>query len=541
MPDVGGGVVHPLSVPASIAPAGGDKGAWPGSVVVLAFASTALAWAFRGEIAAAVQVWSNSATFGHAFFIAPICLFLFYRARHRLALLQPSPAPWATVLVAMLAFAWVIGEMANVVVVKQLALVGLWQALFLLVLGWRITRAALFPLLFLYFAVPVGSSAIPVLQDLTAQMVAHLLRTTGIPVFLDGFVIQIPSGSFLVAEACSGVRYLIVSLALGVLAAHLFLRSWPRRLLFVGLSIVIPILANGIRAYSIIMLAHLTDYRTAGEFDHVLYGFLFLGIVTVSLLGLAALLRDRHGPDAGAPAVADVDDRLQRQRPTSKGGVPAQAAYGGAALALIFLAQAWTAVVKEPPVAPVPALLLPHVTAPWQTAADGEPGWQPDFHGHDLALQGSYRLGSDQVDLRVAYYSHQREGAEAISDMNNLVGAGKQWRALQVRRATIPVRGKEHPYVRMLLGGRGDSYIVWYWYRVGGQSTSSRMFGKLLELKTLLGGDRAASVVAIGSRVSADAQRTEALLGAFLNQHLNSDGTLVRLAKPPTAAAPASP
>lgn len=537
LPGVDGDVVHPLSLPASIAPAAGGRGAWPGSLVVLSFASAALVWAFQTEIGAAVQVWSNSATFGHAFFIAPISLFLFYRARHRLAPLQPSATPWATVLIAMLAFVWVSGEMANVIVVKQLAVVGLWQALFLLVLGWRVTRAVLFPLLYLYFAVPLGSSAIPVLQDLTAQMVVHLLRLTGIPVFLDGFLIQIPTGSFLVAEACSGVRYLIVSLALGVLAAHLFLRSWPRRLLFVGLSIVIPIAANGIRAYSIIMLAHFTDYRTAGEFDHVLYGILFLGIVTVSLLGLAALLRDRHRPDPGAVDVADVGNRPLRQPATSKRGLAAQAACGSGALALIFLAQAWTALAKEPPAAPAPALLLPHASAPWQTAADGEPDWQPGFHGHDLALAGSYRLGSDQVDLRVAYYSYQREGAEAISDMTNFVGAGKQWRALQVSRASITVKGREQPYVRMLLGGRGDSYIVWYWYRLGGQNTNSRLFGKLLELKALIGGDRAASVVAIGSRVSAEEQSTEALLGSFLDQYLNSDGTLVRLAKPPIAAA----
>src|SRR3546814_20295136 len=74
-------------------------------------------------------------------------------------------------------------------------------------------------------------------------------------VFLDGYLIQIPTGSFLVAEACSGVRYLLVSVALGVLTAYLFFRPWPRRLLFVALSVAVPIVANGIRASGIIMLA----------------------------------------------------------------------------------------------------------------------------------------------------------------------------------------------------------------------------------------------------------------------------------------------
>lgn len=539
---VGNGSAHPLSRSEGAAAAAGDRAAWRSSLAILVVASAAVAWMFRTEVAAAVQVWSTSATFGHAFFVAPLSLLLLYRARHRLAPLQPTPAPWAVVLVALQAIAWVIGEMTNVMVIKQLAAVGLWQALVLLVLGWRVTLAALFPLMYLYFAVPVGSSAIPILQDLTAQIVVHLLRLSGIPVFLDGFLIQIPSGSFLVAEACSGVRYLIVSLALGALVAHLLFHSWPRRLFFIGLSIAIPIAANGLRAYSIILLAHFTDYGAAGEFDHVLYGFVFLGIVSVSLLGLAALLRDRPASAAATPTGSDTPPRLEYQRQYSSRGVLVQAACAGGAVALLFLAQTWTTIAKEPPIASAPALVLPDAAAPWATAAPTSATWQPAFHGHDRAAKGIYGLGSEQIALHVAYYSHQSEGAEAINDTMNIVGAGKEWRALQVTRASIMRDGAEHPFVRMVISGHGDRYLVWYWYRIAGQNTNSRLIGKLLELKALLGSDRAASVVAIGSRISVDESRTEALLERFVNQYLNSDGTLVRFVMPAAAAtANASP
>src|SRR3546814_8482570 len=75
-----------------------------------------------------------------------------------------------------------------------------------------------------------------------------------------------------------------------------------------------------------------------------------------------------------------------------------------------------------------------------------------------------------------------------------------------------------------------DSYVVWYWYWIDGQNTNSRILGKLLEVKAaMLGGNRAAAMIAIASRVSEDVQRTEALLGDFLDRTLDSDGTLVRL------------
>lgn len=527
-----------LAIPAARSLAAPHKAAWLGSLTVFAVASALLGWLFRSEIAAAVQVWSSSATFGHAFFIVPISAFLFYRMRHRLALIPPAPAPWAAAPLAALALLWAVGAVANVLVVKQLAVVGLWQGMFLLVLGWPVTRAALFPLLYLYFAVPLGSSAIPVLQDVTAQMVVHLLRLTGMPVFLDGYLIQIPSGSFLVAEACSGVRYLIVSVALGVLVAHLLLRSWRRRLLFVGLSIVIPIIANGIRAYGIIMLAHLSDYRIAADVDHVFYGLAFLSIVTLALLGIAVLLRERDGAAEAAPTGAT------RPQKAAKETWATQVACSGAALASVLLLQAWVATAKDAPAVLAPArLLLPEAAAPWQAISDATFPWMPGFHSPDAVLRGSYRLDGDQVDVHIAHYAYQREGAEAVSELNDPGGVGKPWRVLQARLAEAGIEGRELRFTRLLLANRSERYIVWYWYRVAGENAGSRLLGKLLELKALLPGtEEAASVIAIGSRVSEDAERTDALLRAFLAQNLDSSGSLVRLdalqAGSPAAAAP---
>lgn len=69
----------------------------------------------------------------------------------------------------------------------------------------------------------------------------------------EGLYLSIPAGHFEVAEACSGLRYLMASVALGVLYAYLTYRSPWRRLAFVVLSMVMPIVANGIRAYGIVM------------------------------------------------------------------------------------------------------------------------------------------------------------------------------------------------------------------------------------------------------------------------------------------------
>lgn len=509
--------------------AGGLPQNWAGSLAVFAACSALLIWAFWSEIAAAVQVWSTSRTFGHAFFIFPITLFLFYRLRHRLAALQPKAAPWAFLPIAGLTLFWMVGELANLMVVKQLAFVGLWQSLFLLVLGWRVTRAAIFPLAYLILAVPFGSSIVPALQDVTAQMVVQMLRLTGMPVFLDGYYIQIPSGSFLVAEACSGVRYLMVCIAIGILAADLFFRSWPRRLIFVGLSLLVPIVANGVRAYGIVMLAHLSDYEIAVDVDHIVYGFVFLSVVTLTLLGLGALLRDRYDPLQAEPDTAGS----RQAAPSGAFGVPGQAFCGGLAIAVILLAQGWTATAKAPPEQLATFLHAPVVEPPWEVVDGATPAWMPGFHGMDETLLQSYRNGDQQIDLHIAYYDYQREGAEAISDLNTFTTDRSRWKALNFRQFEVATENAAHPVNSLIMRNKEQTYLVWYWYWIGGESTNSRFAGKLLEMKAIAtNGERAAAVIAIAAKVSEDAEQTEKALGGFFRQAIQKNGMLVRVGRP---------
>lgn len=503
---------------------------WASSLALFIGCSILLIWLFRSEIAAAVEVWSDSRTFGHAFFIFPITLFLLYRLRHRLGALRPKAAPRALIPIAGLTLFWMIGDFANLMVVKQFAFVGLWQSLFLLILGWQVTRAAIFPLAYLYLAVPFGSSVIPILQDVTAQIVVHLLRFTGVPVFLEGYHIEIPTGSFLIAEACSGVRYLMVCIALGILAANLFFHSWPRRLLFVGLSVVVPIVANGIRAYGIVMLAHFGHYTLAFNIDHVVYGFVFLSVVTLSLLGLGALLRDRHDsppPDAANPAVSSQASGAV-EAPTF--GRSIQVLCAGLAMAVIILTQFWTTTAKAPPRDLVASLQAPIVASPWVLDSGQAPFWSPEFHGMDAKLQQSYRRGEEHVDLQIAYYAYQREGAEAVSDLNAIIGGRPELQVLSFGRRKVQIGNVSLPVNGLVIRHGGRTFLVWYWYWIGGENTNSRLAGKLLELKALAtGGERAAAIVAISSEVLENTEGTAALLEAFLRQGLNSKGALFQV------------
>ena len=133
---------------------------------------------------------------------------------------------------------------------------------------------------------------------LTTVFVDHGLRILHIPAYITGYTIEIPEGTFLIAEACAGLRFLIAAVAFGCLYALLMYRGWLRRAVFIAVSVVVPVIANGFRALGIITLGHLLGSAQAVEADHVLYGWVFFSIVILILIALGLPFRQDQ---PGAP------------------------------------------------------------------------------------------------------------------------------------------------------------------------------------------------------------------------------------------------
>ena len=122
-----------------------------------------LGWAllFLPECQAAVGVWRASDTYGHCFLILPMALYLAWDRREALAGLEARPMPALALLALPVAAAWFAAERMGIMEGRQLAAIAALEALFLAVLGWRLFRALLAPLLFLVFLVPFGAFVTP--------------------------------------------------------------------------------------------------------------------------------------------------------------------------------------------------------------------------------------------------------------------------------------------------------------------------------------------------------------------------------------------
>ncbi len=150
-----------------------------------------------------------------------------------------------------------------------------------------------FPLAYLVvFAVPWGDGLVGPLQDITAHFAVRALELTGTPVLLNGREIITPSAVWMVADACSGVKFFIACSALGCLYAYLMYQRWWKRVVFVALAAVVPVIANGLRVYFTILIGDTWGLKYATGTDHMIFGWQFFGTVLVLLLLVGWFFRD---------------------------------------------------------------------------------------------------------------------------------------------------------------------------------------------------------------------------------------------------------
>lgn len=484
--------------------------AWRWPLPTLAGALLILLGLYWPTVVSMAAIWWRSDTFAHGMLIAPISLYMIASRREQLAILTPTSSRFGLIALLLLALGWLAAYSADALVVQQFALVALLVALVLALLGWRVTWALAFPLAYLFFMVPVGESLTLPLQDFTALFAVQALRLTGIPVFWEGYFITIPSGDFEVAEACSGLRYLIASVALGCLYSYLTYHSLWRRLAFLILAVVVPVLANGVRAYGIVMLAHLSDGRLATGVDHLIYGWLFFGVVMLLLFWIGSFWRDTAPVLVPTVTAADAIASPAMTRTASL-----RAALLALALAAAGpLGVAWLHL-TAPALGPL-TLTAPSAVPPWQGPVAGSDDWQPEFIGADSQVHQRYSLDGRTVDLYLAYYRQQRQGAELINSQNRLYD-GKRWVYVGETGQTVPLANNELGVRALRIAAAGRQRLVWHWYWVGGWSTTSPITAKLLEAWDQLSGrHRGSALIAVAADYDIQPAEAEALLGRFL-------------------------
>ncbi|MES1985079.1 MAG: exosortase A [Pseudomonadota bacterium] len=475
---------------------------WRAHLTALAIVATAILLLFIRDAHDMVAIWWNASTFQHCLFVPFLIGWLVHQRLPGLR--QLTPQAWALGLLwlGLGSFAWLLGDAAGVALFRHAGLIVMLQGAVMALLGPNVARALTFPLFYAFFMVPFGEEVVPTLQILTAHISMWLLTLAGIPAHMEGVFITTPTGYFEVAEACSGAKFLIAMAAYAVLVANVCFRRWSRRILFVGGALALSVLANGVRAFLTILVAHLTTVDAAVGFDHVVFGWIFFGVIMVIVMAVAWPFFDRKPTDPGFDPDA-LKGTIGLRSPMSW--------VAPAALALAALAPVWSAVMAASS-APVPAhISLPKIPGWSRTAQPQSYPWTPHFSGADHFVSGRYADAQGRiVDLSIAVYARQQEGRELVGFGQGAVGPDSKW--AWTSPAFAPANGMGE---RITAPGPVVRDVMTF-YAVGGAITGSAGAVKLATLKArLLGRDQRAVAILVSAE-DREGHSAQTAMTAFL-------------------------
>ncbi len=466
---------------------------------------------FYDTAASIVNIWLRSETYTHGFLIFPISLWLVWRIRHRLDQIAPNPDYLALPLIFLNGAVWFLADLVDVNVVEQLALVAFIPLTVFAIWGWPMVREAMFPLLFLFLAVPMGEGLIPPLMDFTANFTVHMLQLTGIPVYQEGTFFELPTGYWSVVEGCSGVRYLIASITLGTLYAYLTYSHYLKRVVFIIASIIVPILANGFRAYGIVMIAHFSDMKLALGIDHFIYGWVWFGIVIFIMFFVGSFWGDSEREHVPVPVeTAGCVDKTKSR--VSAGGV--------ALLILVWPAMAW--VHSKSFVENLSVDIDLPASGKWRELDESFTNWIPAYQAPAAELRKYYESKGEKVGLYLALYTNQKQDSELVNSQNVMIEQKHPvWAEKGRGKTSLDLAGQNIEVNESVLRSPDQSLYLNHWYWIDGQNTSSEYLAKVLDAKMrLLSAKPTAVGIVVYTELGEKRASAKDILQAFLDDRM---------------------
>jgi len=455
-----------------------------------------LVWmlSYLSPLSVAIRTWYISDIFRHCFLVIPLAVYFACLDNGKLKQLTVRPNYYVVLPILAVVLLGLLGRAGRVSVLEHIALFSLPSLLFWMLLGDRFARAYRFPLVFVLFSIPVGEELIPVLQSITAAFSVKLIGLLGIPAFNDGLFITIPEGSFVVAEACSGISFLISAVVFGLFFSYLALEKAWKKIVFVMLSVLLPVAANSLRVTGTIAVGHYIDMRYAAGFDHVVYGWLFYTFVLLCLYAIGVALG------------GDIRKRNLSVRGSlsSWSGVVHRIDYRTLMLALLLVSVAglWGFRMDENTrdYYEEPSISLPSFSS-MEYGDDVE--WKPLFENatREYLAKGVVSAGStllQPVDIYLGFYAATNAQQELIAGKNRLFDKNRWTLA---KRSNVGVNFADREIKAKLLrlkSPENEIRNVVFWYLTPLISSGDRIVIKLAQtVDVLMGGSGSGWIFAV--------------------------------------------
>ncbi len=241
-----------------------------------------------------VRNWWTDSNFSHGFFVPAFSVFLIWQKRKALATIPVDPS-WSGLAIIVLALlVYLLGVIGAELFLSRSSFILLFAGFVVYFLGWAYFRAMLFPWAFLFLMVPLPTLVLSQitlpLQFLASNLASSLLGSVGVPVLKEGNIIQLPTMTLEVAEACSGIRSLVSLVTLAIIYGYLLESSTALRVILALAAVPIAIAANSFRVTGTGLLGLYWGPDKAEGFFHTFSGWVIFILALGMLFALHRVL-----------------------------------------------------------------------------------------------------------------------------------------------------------------------------------------------------------------------------------------------------------
>ncbi len=436
-----------------------------GRFLLIAGLLLAVALVYWPSARALAGLWSDTDahTYTHGPVILAASLWLIVSSSARLAQAPVRSDLRALAALVLLSAIWLVFWKAGLQDLHLMLLPPIAFMAILAVLGWRAARLCLFPVAYLYFALPFWGQMNGFLQNLTVKVMGILIWLIGLPAYTTGNLVHVPAGVFEIAHGCSGLHYLIVGLALAALYGELMEHSIAKRLAGLGLMTAVAVGANWVRVFTIIVAGYATDMKTfLVTVDHYWFGWGVFAVAIALFFWIAARM-DRPTRVAVAREPAALPSRAP--------GLAVSPSIYAAALACMGVLPALVHGLDRStsPASSALSIAWPQSQAGWRGPLPAESSsWAPEFHGASSVGKRMYvDAEGGEIELFTALYATQQQGAELVAYNNSILGGDEERSALGVIDERV-VHSASGPWQELLVtDASGAKSIIWSHYHIG--------------------------------------------------------------------------
>ena len=218
---------------------------------IVGIAGALLGICYARTISGMVNQWMTDEDMGHGFAVPFVMLFIVWKERNRWQTLTPEPNAWGFAILALGAAMQFLSALGTGLFAGSVAFLISLAGLVFCFGGWPYVKAWAFPLILGLFMLPklavvYNQSTLP-MQLLASKMAAGMLTFGGLGVIREGNILDVGGHRVMVAEACSGIRYLLPLGFMAVLIAYFADHRVWMRVVTAALAVPLAILANALR------------------------------------------------------------------------------------------------------------------------------------------------------------------------------------------------------------------------------------------------------------------------------------------------------